>query len=171
MATLEDSCLIVQVLLPGISVSTVRVRSTDQCGVLDKVIEGRTCSFLYQGEILNPTQEFSFYDIKNSETIIAVPETNRDADNDRRSGWMRVSWDGEDLNARIGALTSPVTRPEALRLRDLALKKGELYGGKNSGLSGRRLWSSTPVASLSRQRTIIPNPASDISTEELPKLW
>jgi hypothetical protein len=117
-------------------------------------------------------EEFSFYHIKNSETIIAVPETDNDVENNtRRNGWMRLSWDGADLNARIAALTSSSTRPEALRLRDLTLMKCELHGGKSAGLSQRQLRSSAPVFPLRRHGTVIPNPASELQTDELPKLW
>lgn len=168
MADSANPCLVVQLLLPGISVSTVRVRSSDPCGVLTQVIAGRTCTFVYRGEVLNPNQEFSSYGIANSETIVAVPESEDATDTaNRRNGWLRLSWDNEDLETRIGGLTNQGTRSEAFRLRDMAVMKSEMGGGR-SRRGVQSLLRPQQIISRRSAPTVFPTVPSEPCTDPLP---
>lgn len=72
--------------------------------------------FIYNGQELLETMTFSFYGIKDGESIIALPKIEF---NDDLECWKKVSMNRLEFNELVRSMTNPKTSREMARLRDL----------------------------------------------------
>jgi hypothetical protein len=171
MSDVGNGRLVVHLVVPGVALTRAHVRSGDECGVLAGMIPGRVRSFVWQGEILNPSRQFGSYGIQNSDSIFAIHEADNEADSlARQSRWVRLSCDNEPLDSRVRFLLDSSTQVEALRLRDLAWLRREIPSGRRSPRSPTRVFDGRRNPHKVAETVVPPSPA-EISTARLPNPW
>lgn len=113
---------------PHQPVRKVSARLSGHVRALQILWQNSPKKFIYNGQELMETMTFSFYGIKDGESIIALPKIEL---NDDLECWKKVSMNRTEFNELVRSMTNPKTSREMARLRDLRFigieKKKHVY--------------------------------------------
>lgn len=101
---------------PHQPVRKVSARLSGHVRALQILWQNSPKKFIYNGQELSETMTFSFYGIKDGESIIALPKIEL---NDSLECWKKVSMNRLEFNDLVKSMTNPKTSREVARLRDL----------------------------------------------------
>jgi hypothetical protein len=105
-------------------------------------------------------------------TIIAVPDPHNSKSTRKwTERWQKISGESEIFDTMVDALMNTRTRPELMRLRDLALAKRELRPRSYKWLYRRESQDCFPAVRQKMVETVTTGSATEISTNALPILW
>jgi hypothetical protein len=107
------------VYFPGRFLLRVSVSPTARVSYLRSLIRDSTSSFVYNGVLLNDAMTFSFYRIRELETIVVVPIPTE------IEKWAQLTQDADAFQERIQFILNEETARETARIRDLMLTKLE----------------------------------------------
>lgn len=158
--------LVFNVLVPGAFLSRAVAKPTDRCRVLKTLFPDRPMTYIYDGQVLDLNRTFDFYQVGNSDSIIAVPESDSVAQTGR---WIQASRDSEAFDALMNSMMQLSTRRESMRLRDLAIRRKELHTRRE--LHSLSAVSQLPGPEQPRQTTNVTGRADRLSTDPLPECW
>lgn len=110
---------------PHMRIQRLRVKSDRTISSLSRNYL-RDMTFIFNGQILNKDQTFSFYCIPDGSKIAMIPEDAMKADPTFREKWLNITCDKENFDKKIEMSTNSDCRKEMSRLSDIRYQKLEL---------------------------------------------
>jgi len=145
----------INLLIPNVGIMPKNNLDTEWC--VGSLIDKNFYDFIYEGQVLDPSQKFSFYNIADGASIVAVKRNFNESEN----RWVRITRDCEEFNDSIRLQLGDDPR-EVYRLRDLqkikreskpkVFKKMMLEMQKKSD----KMWKNSGIPSDLGARTNIP---------------
>jgi hypothetical protein len=163
---MDSSALIpLGVYFPGRFVVRLSVSPSARISYLRSVIRDSTSSFVYNGEILNDAMTFSFYRIRELETIVVVPAASE------LEKWAQMTRDADAFQERIQFILNEDTARETARIRDMMFTKLERRPRPFRRLcTSLDAWPARPPSATTRLTIDYPR-ADGPSCEPLPAAW
>jgi hypothetical protein len=165
----SESRIRFNVCRPGFLVIRASARPDDCVSVLQKLFPSLDLRFLCQGEILAMDATLRSSGIREGDVVIAVPSSDSTISDMHR--WMALTRSSDSRQESVQSILNVSTRPETLRLRDLAWRKIELKP-KRFGRLARR-FTEYPDARLTQlsEASVIPENLLEPSTAPLNVSW
>jgi hypothetical protein len=155
---------------PGKFITHITARPCDTSVLLSSLFPDQPMVFLFKGMILTPTVTFSDFGIRTNDTVVGLPDRRVLLGEVRE--WVKATKDGDALDEMIRSVMSVSTRPELMRLRDLAWSRAEMRPKQMRRAMRRHEDSDPPMPVVDAgAKSVIGEVPTELSTAELPQLW
>jgi hypothetical protein len=163
----SDGRITLHIVLPRFGVQSVLAPGSSRISVLNRQFPQANMTYIHDGQILSSEHTFDFYNIKEGDSIVAVPS---DSNPVAAHQWISLTRDTEVLSNAIREATSPDLRPEVRRLADLRALRLDTHP-KHMIRAARWFEQARIRTSSSEGSTIIAHSGDTPNIEPLPVLW
>lgn len=151
------------IFVPKVGIQVVCVTKNAHVSILNNLFPGEKKIYIHKGTVMNKTQTLKYYDVADSDGIVAIPLDDYIAD---KNQWQEVTNDQERFSLQLKKVIDPSIKREQDRLCDLKFARIEMRPQ-----SFRKLKNIDTDYKPITHRTVIPEIPELPIENPLPVFW
>jgi hypothetical protein len=123
LCSIGDSSIMLNVVVPCLGIRVISIVPSERVASLHAHFPRQRPEFIFRGQLLNPHETLSFYNIRDNDSLVLISQAAPSAFSKEK--WMSATRESDEFDVSVRTAMNRDCRTELLRLRDLQLLRME----------------------------------------------